>query len=73
MGSPHKAIKQMLLHLRWLALQSLVKQRQYLPKLKISQQPRERHLNVAESPLGAAGAAGAVEVSEVAEDMEVAD
>lgn len=38
-------------------LQSLVNQHQNLPKLKINQQPRARHLNAAESPLGAAVAA----------------
>lgn len=57
-------------------LQSLVNQHQNLPKLKINQQPRARHLNAAESPLGvavAAVAAGAtvMEVSEVADwDLE---
>lgn len=85
MGNPCRAIKQIPLQLGWLVLQSLVNQHQNLPKLKINQQPRAKHLNAVESPLGAAvaavaagaaGAAGAVgaaamEVSEVADwDLE---
>ena len=59
-------------------LQSLVNQHQQLPKLKINQQPRARHLNASESPLGAAvaaeaaGAAGAVGAAAM-EVLEVAD
>ena len=72
MRNPRRAIKQILLQLRWPALQSLVNQHQQLPKLKINQQSRARHLNAAESPLGGAVAAGATGAAAV-EVLEVPD
>ena len=72
MRNPRRAIKQILLQLRWPALQSLVNQHHQLPKLRINQQPRARSLNAAESPLGAAVAAGVTEAAAV-EVLEVAD
>lgn len=58
-----------------LPLQSLLNQPQYLPKLKINQQSRGRHLNALESDLEAVAAAGVAveEVAEVVEVMEVAE
>lgn len=48
--------------------QSLLNQHQHLPKLKIKQQPRGRHLNAVESALEAAEAADMA----AEEDAEVA-
>ena len=48
-------------------LQSLLSQRQHLPKLKINRQPRGRHLNAAESALED------VEVAEMAADLGMED